>query len=45
MSFPQVLIVPANPRDITPEQLEPLVRELAEDTGLTVDLGIVQQRG
>lgn len=43
MGMPQVLLVPGNPRDLTPEKLMPLVDDLSEQ--YTTDLGTVQQRG
>lgn len=43
MGMPQVLLVPGNPRDLTPEKLEPLVADLSEH--YTTDVGVVEQRG
>lgn len=41
--MPQVLLVPGNPRDLTPETLEPLVADLSEH--YTADVAVTQQRG
>lgn len=43
MPLPQLLLVPGNPRDLTPEKLAELVNELSTD--YTADVGVVEQRG
>ncbi len=43
--MPQVLLVPSNPLDLRPEELEPLVAELRDGRASGVDVGVVPQRG
>ena len=45
MTVPDVLLVPANPLDVRPEDLEPLVIAIRDDLPLTVDVRVVPQRG
>lgn len=43
--MPQVLIVPANPLDVRPEELESLVEDIQRGTASSVDVGVMPQRG
>lgn len=45
MTLPDVLLVPGNPLDVRPDDLEPLVVAIRADLSLTVDVGVVPQRG
>lgn len=45
MAKPQILLVPANPLDLRPEELEPLVANLRDGHASSVDVGVVPQRG
>lgn len=43
--MPQVLLVPANPLDLRPEELESLLGDLRTGHAASVDVGVVPQRG
>lgn len=43
MPLPQLLLVPGNPRDLTPEKLADLVSDLSAD--YSADVGVAEQRG
>jgi hypothetical protein len=45
VELPEVLLVPANPLDPRPEDLEPLALAIRGDRALTADVGVVPQRG
>lgn len=45
VAIPQILLVPANPLDLGPEELEPLVGDLRDGHASSVDVGVVPQRG
>ncbi len=43
--MPQVLLVPANPLDLRPEELESLLGDLRAGHASSADVGVVPQRG
>lgn len=43
LGMPQLLLVPGNPRDLTPQKLADLVSDLSTD--YSADVGVVEQRG
>lgn len=43
--MPQVLLVPANPLDLRPEDLEPLVERIRDGHASSADVSMVRQRG
>ncbi len=45
MELPEALLVPANPLDLPPEDLEPLAIAIRGDHALAADVGVVPQRG
>jgi hypothetical protein len=45
VELPEVLLVPANPLDLRPEDLEPLAIAIGGDHALAADVGVVPQRG
>lgn len=45
MELPDVLLVPGNPLDVRPDDLQGLVAAISADLPLTVDVGVVPQRG
>lgn len=45
VEHPEVLLVPANPLDLRPEDLESLAIAIRGDHALTADVGVVPQRG
>lgn len=45
MDPPNVLLVPGNPLDLRPEELEPLATQIAADHVVTSAVGVVPQRG
>lgn len=45
MKLPQVLLVPQNPLDLREEDLASLIEALRKETSLSVEVGILPQRG
>lgn len=43
--MPQVLLVPTNPLDLPPEDLEPLVARIRDGHAPSPDVGVLPQRG